>query len=86
MSQKLSEYEKKLPVFAHHKALIAKILKIEENEGNTEGLTVQQIIEKEAKYFGFSFMTDNRLREMRKTGWVESVEHLGKPQKWRLKQ
>lgn len=82
--KELSDYEKMQPRHAHHRALIAKILKTEENAGNTDGLTVQQIIEKELEYFKFSFLTDNRLREMRRDGWVESVEQLGKPQKWRL--
>lgn len=83
--EELSEFEKKAPQRARHRALIAKILKAEENDGNHDGLTVQQIIEKELKYFKYSFLTDNRLREMRRDGWVESIDEIGKPQRWRLK-
>jgi len=46
------------------------------------GLTTQQVIDKEKDYFGYTFLSDNRLRENVKEGYVERVE--GKPQRWRL--
>lgn len=76
----LSDYEKKAPVFARQRALILKILRF-----YPDGLTAQQIIQQEMKCYGYTFLTDNRLRELRKQGIVESVEQLGKPQLWRIK-
>ena len=80
---KLSDYENKAPMLAHHRALILKILSV---FGGNEGLTTQQIIEHELRCYKFSFLTDNRLRELRKDGYIESVNELGKPQRWRIKQ
>jgi hypothetical protein len=48
-----------------------------------DGLTTQQVIDKERDYYGYTFLSDNRLRENVKDGYVEKVE--GNPQKWRLK-
>jgi len=62
----LTPYEKRASQRARHRALIMQILKA------TPGLTTQQIIVKEAQYYGYQFLTDNRLRELRKMGWVES--------------
>lgn len=65
---KLSEFEKRGGQRARHRALIMQILK------DKPGLTTQQIISEESKRYGFKFLTDNRLRELRKMGWVESRE------------
>ena len=61
---------------ARHRALIMQILK-----DCPEGLSVQHIIGKELDCFGYTFLTDNRLRELRKKGWAEPFGE--KPQKWR---
>lgn len=78
--KQLTEYKKRAPTFARERALILKILRF-----YPDGLTVQQIIQQEIKCYGYSFLTDNRLRELRKQGIVESIDRLGKPQLWRLK-
>ena len=62
----LSDYEKRASQRAKHRALIMQIL----NE--KPGLTTQQVIEAERECFGYSFLTDNRLRELRDQGWVEA--------------
>lgn len=72
----LTDYEQVQARNAHHRALIMQILK-----DHPDGLTTQQIVAAEQEYFGFTFLTDNRLRELRKKGWVESVGE--KPQRWR---
>ncbi|MGD0071362.1 MAG: hypothetical protein ABSB71_07800 [Candidatus Bathyarchaeia archaeon] len=72
----LSPYEIIEARNARHRALIMQILK-----DYPEGLSVQQIIAKELDYFGYSFLTDNRLRELRKKGWAEPFGE--NPQKWR---
>jgi len=68
LSQKiqLTDYEKRASQRAKHRALIMQIL----NE--RLGLTTQQIVEAERECFGYSFLTDNRLRELRDQGWVEA--------------
>lgn len=63
---------------ARHRALIMQILK-----DFPCGLSVQEVIGKELDYFGYSFLTDNRLRELKKKGWAEPFGE--KPQKWRVK-
>lgn len=78
--QELSEWEKQQGKNARHRALIMQIL-----TKFPKGLTTQQIVEKELDFHGYSFLTDNRLRELRKKGWVESVPQKGKPQLWRVK-
>ena len=74
---KLSDFEEVAARNARHRALILKIL-----NDFPLGLTVQQIVEKELVYFGYTFLTDNRLRELKKFGWAESFGE--KPQKWRI--
>lgn len=74
----LTDYEQISARNAHHRALIMRIL-----TDHPEGLTTQQIVSAEQEYFGYTFLTDNRLRELRKKGWIEAVG--GKPQKWRKK-
>jgi hypothetical protein len=73
--QQLSEWEQTQARNAHHRALIMQIL-----TNNPDGLTVQQIIKQEVETYDYSFLTDNRLRELRKKGFVR-VEGK-KPQKW----
>lgn len=75
---KLSVWEQSQAKFARHRALILQIL-----NAYPDGLAVQAIIALELEWFGFSFLTDNRLRELRCSGFVESFGE--NPQKWRLK-
>lgn len=67
----LSEFEKRAGQRARHCALIMQILK------DKPGLTTQQIIVEESRRFGYQFLTDNRLRELRKMRWVESRKEDG---------
>jgi hypothetical protein len=76
--QSLITFEQKAGERARHRALIMRILM-----DHPAGLTTQQIVGLEQEYFGFTFLTDNRLRELRAKGWVESVGD--KPQRWRRK-
>lgn len=68
MSQQLelSDYEKRAGQRARHRALIMQILT------ENPGLTTQQIISQEQRLFGYQFLTDNRLRELREQEWIES--------------
>jgi hypothetical protein len=75
--QKLKEWEKQQPKNAHQRALIMQILK-----ANPQGLTVQQIQAKELDWYGYTFLTDNRLRELRAKGWVVNLVSEGKPMRW----
>ena len=60
MSQiELSPFQKLASQRARHRALIMQIL------NDTPGLTTQQIIMEEHTRFGYQFLTDNRLRELR---------------------
>jgi len=63
---------------ARHRALIMQIL-----HASPDGLTVQEIIAQELEFFGFSFLTDNRLRELRALGWVQSSDDT--PAKWKIR-
>ena len=47
------------------------------------GLTTQQIVAKEQETFGYTFLTDNRLRELRAMGWVTSEERSDKRLHWK---
>lgn len=63
--QELTEYERRAGQRAHHRALILQIL----SDGpKTHG----QIVKEEVRRYGFFFTTDNRLRELRKQGYVVS--------------
>lgn len=73
----LSDWERRQAVNARHRALILQIL-----HRYPLGLTTQAIVQKEILLYGFSFLTDNRLRELRKAGLVES--YGDKPVHWRL--
>lgn len=79
MSQQvqISDWEQQQAQNARHRALILQILKAYPN-----GLTVQQILAKELDFYDYTFLTDNRLRELRAKGYVESVGE--KPQKWQI--
>lgn len=79
----LSDYEKAQPERAKHRALIMQIL-----DKYPSGLTTQQILEKELDYYGYTFLTDNRLRELRAIGWIQStiIERNGRKLiKWSAK-
>lgn len=63
---KLSEYDKRAEDFARVRALIMKIV------SSQPGLTVEQISQEFLLRYGFLPRIDNRLRDARKLGWVES--------------
>lgn len=71
-----TEYQDMKATHAQHRAKIMQIL-------NRYGpQTTQQIIQKEFQLFGYSFLTDNRLRELRVMGWIESDDEH--PKHWRM--
>lgn len=74
----LSQWEQNQAKYAKHRALIMQIL-----NAFPDGLTVQEVIAKEIDFYGYSFLTDNRLRELRVKGWAESFGDS--PMKWRAK-
>lgn len=76
----LSEFEQKAPERARHRGLISQIIH------KYPGLTTQQIIEKEKELYDYTFLTDNRLREMVKLGWVLKIKDAKKPARWYPKQ
>jgi len=63
---KLTEFEERAEQRARHRALIMQIL------DKHPGLTHEQIRKKEFEWYGYTFCTDNRLRDLRQMGWVES--------------
>ncbi len=68
MSQvELSTFEQKAGERAKHRALIMQVL-----AKYPEGLTTQQVLTKIVEWYGYSFLCDNRLRELRGIGWVKS--------------
>ena len=71
----ISAWEEQQAKNAHHRALIMRILK-----DYPEGLTTQKIIQLEQEYYGYTFLSDNRLRELRQKGWVKCEGE--KPMKW----
>jgi hypothetical protein len=60
---------------ARNRALIMQIL-----NDFPQGLTTQQIIAKEQDYYSYTFLTDNRLRELKAKGWVRKTEDA--PARW----
>ena len=74
---KINGWEEQQAKNAHHRALILRVL-----NDFPDGLTVQQIVAQELEYYGYTFLTDNRLRELRQKGWV--VSEGEKPQVWKL--
>jgi hypothetical protein len=75
----VSDWEKRQETNAHHRALILRIL-----TEHPDGLTTQEIVEEERRVYGYTFLTDNRLRELRKLSLVEAVGE--KPLHWRKKE
>ncbi len=69
MSGQLSDFERRAGARARHRALIMQILC-----GFPNGLTTQQIMRLEQERYGYTFLTDNRLRELRALGWVKSAK------------
>jgi cytochrome c-type biogenesis protein CcmH/NrfF len=72
--QELSDFERTAETRARHRALIMQVL-----HSHSEGLTTQQVLMKVIESYGYSFLVDNRLRELRAIGWVRSE---GKPIRW----
>jgi hypothetical protein len=72
----LSDWEIQQGKNAHHRALIMQIL-----TKHAKGLTTQQIIDQEKEIFGYTFLTDNRLRELRAKGWI--INEGEKPTIWK---
>jgi len=66
--RELTQYEQGASRRARHRAIIMQIVNA------YPGLTTQQIIVKESQLFGYQFLTDNRLRELRKKGWVKGIK------------
>jgi hypothetical protein len=77
MSEQVSDFDKTAPNRAKHRALIMQILSKFPN-----GLTTQEIVAKELDWYGYTFITDNRLRECRAMGWVSNLVTEGKPMRW----
>jgi len=73
----ISDWEEQQAKNAHHRAMILQILKAHPN-----GLTVQQILGKELDLYGYTFLIDNRLRELCEKKLAESFGD--KPHLWRL--
>lgn len=67
-SPTLSDYARRAAKFALVRAQISKIVHAQ------PGLSVSRISEEYLLQFGFLPRIDNRLREMRKLGWVVSVK------------
>ena len=63
---KLTEFDKRAEHFARVRALIMKIISARPS------LTVEQISKEFMLHYGFLPRIDNRLRELRNIGWVES--------------
>lgn len=74
----LSSYLEKQAEFNRVRALILKIVKAQ------PGLTVEEISKQFLLAFGFLPRIDNRLREARKLGYVESRED-GSRLRWYIK-
>jgi hypothetical protein len=72
----LSNFEKQAETRAPHRALIMQIL-----QNHPEGLTTQEIVKLELECFGYTFLTDNRLRECRDKLWVMEDSTV-KPVRW----
>ena len=72
----LTKWEEQQAKNARNRALIMQILK-----DHQDGLTTQQIIVKEIEYYGYSFLTDNRLRELKNKGYVKKTED--NPCRWK---
>ena len=68
----LKSFEEKTAEFAKVRALIMKIVKAR------PGLTVEEISKQFLLNYGFLPRIDNRLREARVLGWVESKEDCGR--------
>jgi len=64
----LSEYEKRQAYFSRVRALIMKIVNAK------PGLTISQISREFLLWYGFLPRIDNRIRELRKIGWVKTVK------------
>ena len=72
----LSEWEVTQARNARNRALIMQILSY-----FPKGLTTQQIVAKEIETYGYSFLTDNRCRELRAKGFVRKDDSV-KPCRW----
>jgi len=69
MSQsQLTEYDRRAADFAHVRAMIMKIVK------SMPGLTQEEISKEFLLRYGFLPRIDNRCRELRKIGWIETIK------------
>lgn len=66
---KLSDYEERMEKLARVRALILKLVNAQ------PGLTVEQLSKEFMLAYGFLPRIDNRLRELRAVGFVESRYH-----------
>lgn len=67
----LSDYQKRQGHFARVRALIMKTLHAE------DGLTIEEIGKRVLLAYGFLPRINNRVRELRKLGWVETRKEDG---------
>jgi hypothetical protein len=81
MSAVLSDFERGAEGRAKHRALIMQIL-----VKFPGGLTTQQVLAKVTEWYGYSFLVDNRLRELRALAWVVSEKGADGLIRWKLKQ
>ena len=64
----LTEYDKRASDFAHVRALIMKIV------NSMPGLTQEEISKEFLLRYGFLPRIDNRCRELRKIGWIDTIK------------
>jgi len=76
----LNKFEERSAEFARVRAFILKIL------NQQPGLTVEQVSKEFMLRYGFLPRIDNRLRELRSVGFVESQEEADKLLHWFPKQ
>ena len=77
MSQtQISKFDERAADFARVRALILKILH------GQPGLTVEEVSKEFMLHYGFLPRIDNRLRELRKVGFVISLEQADKRLHW----
>jgi hypothetical protein len=73
---KLSAWEIQQAQNARHRALILQILNC-----FSGGLTTQQLVKLELETYGYTFLSDNRLRELKAKGFVRKDDSVS-PCRW----
>lgn len=80
MNAILSDFERNAEGRAKHRALIMQLL-----VQHPGGLTSQQLLEREREVYGYTFLSDNRCRELRSMGWVVSEKGSDGLIRWKVK-